>query len=260
MPKRRPQEAKAIISGQAGIVIFVDGREACTFRRINEENISDCRRQDIPYLLGDCSDSIVVTGKSPIQAYRILENEWKNDRAIQLLLILIDGSSHLRAKRIAVGSLEEMLASATVYQFVAHRLYARPLPKDADLDEALRMSNEQARKQLWGLLTDIRTHQDMITNVRNRWELLDVGLFENDYQGKNEFEQAVIEEGLFFILCTTQVTAEQPNIWSQNHRLRHFRLRKDVLTTWVSPFLTQKKDVMKETQGSFDELWGTNAH
>ena len=254
MPKRGPQGPRAIISGQAGVVVFVDGSKTSTYRRVGEEDYHPCRAEDVPYLVGDASDVIVISGKSAAQADRILENEWKNDRALHLILILIDGGAHLRAKRLAADSLEDILTTPTVHQFVRHRLYARNVPATADLDEAVRMSSEYGGKVVWGILVELRKNQAAIGRVRERWELLDIILFGTMHE-KRQFEQIAIEEGMFFGLCVNAVGNEVPKNWVNNLRLKPFLSRKEILETWTSPFAVHRKDVAKETQGSFDEIW-----
>jgi hypothetical protein len=254
MPKRRSLGPRAIISGQAGVVVFVDGSKSCNYRRVGEAEYHPCRAEDVPYLVGDASDAIVISGKSAAQADRILENEWKNDRALHLVLILIDGGAHLRAKRIAADSLEDILTTPTVYQFVRHRLYARTVPATADLDEAVRMSSEYGGKILWGMLVELRKHQAAIERVRERWERLDIILFGTMHE-KRHFEQIAIEEGMFFGLCVSAVGNEVPKNWVNNLRLKGVRSRKEILEAWALPFAVERKDVDQETQGSFDEIW-----
>lgn len=254
MPKRRLEGPRAIISGQAGVAVFVDGPRICNYRRMGEEEYHPCRVEDVPYLIGDASDTIVVTGKSVAQADRILENEWKNDRALHLILILIDGGAHLQAKRVAADSLEDMLTTPTVHQFVRHRLYARGVPAAADLDEAVRMSSEYGGKIVWGMLVELRKHQPSIERVRERWELLDIILFGTVHE-KRYFEQVAIEEGMFFGLCVNTAGTEVLKKWINNLRLKGFRSRQEILEAWARPFSVERKDVKQETQGSFDEIW-----
>src|SRR5437773_1437156 len=99
MAGSRRQDMTAIVSGQAGVVVLVSGTK-CLSRRISASEYVQCQRRDIPYLFEAASDVISVSAKSPAQAFRILQNEWANDHALQLVLILLDHASHLRAKRI----------------------------------------------------------------------------------------------------------------------------------------------------------------
>jgi hypothetical protein len=253
MSKRRARNPRAIVSGQAGIVVM-DAPNGCSYRRMGETDFRGCRPQDVSLLLGDATDVLVISGKSPTQISRILENEWANDRALHLLLILVDGESHLRAKRIAVESLDDLLSNPPVMQFVNHRLYARTLPPTADLDEAVRMSNSLIRKTVWNMLVELRRHQPNVKSVRERWALIDPRLF-NDALGKSEFEQIAIEEGMFFKLCVDRASSEDVAAWADGLRLRGFSSRREVLDAWTAPFRIQKKTVAKETQGSFNEVW-----
>lgn len=254
MAKRRLQGTKAILSGQAGIVVLMDGSETCRYRRVGEDGFHACRPQDVTYLFGDASDAIVVIGKSPAQICRLLDNEWANDRALHLMLILVDGDAHLRAKRIAAESLEDILGNPTTYQFVTHRFYAHGLPAGADLDDAVQMSSELGRKIVWSMLIEFRNRQAAIKQVRERWELLDTGLF-GSVAKKQQFEQIAIEEGMFFSLCKNAASKDEVRNWADNLRLKGFGSRMEILDAWALPFTTQRKDVAHETQASFYEIW-----
>jgi hypothetical protein len=238
----------AIVSGQAGLVVLVNGSK-CSCRRIANPEYQLCERGDIPYLFADASDVISIDAKSPEQAFRILEHEWANDRCLHLLLILLDRASHLYAKRLASAALEKLLLSETAQQFVLHRLYARPLPPSADPSSALALAQETGLKLVWGLTTRVREDQARITAVRARWDSIDPGVFGN-FDGKSVFEQVVIEEGLFFALGhIEQARAKDlPAGWLTNPRFKEFENSEQVLMAWVEPFLPGRIEVKTATQ------------
>src|SRR5260370_38279096 len=97
MPRKRSVKRISVVSGQAAIVVVIDG-SVCKFRRIDQPEYQHCRREDVPYLFGGASDVISVSGKSPSQVFRILKNEWSQDRALQFLLILLTQARHRLAK------------------------------------------------------------------------------------------------------------------------------------------------------------------
>jgi hypothetical protein len=239
--RRRSARPQALLSGQAGVVVFNDGA-SCTCRAIGESDYRQCRLEDIPYLFGDASDVISVAGKSPAQAYRILENEWTQDRALHLVLLLLDRDAHLRAKRIASEALEEFLVVSTTRQFVIHRLYSRPLPSSADVSEALRLCMEASGKSGWGLISTVREDQSRIRHLRERWDLLDLHLF-GTARDKRLFEQVAVEEGMFFSLCRdpASMTEKALSQWASNPRLKKFSRRGKVIETWAAPFVGQRK-------------------
>ena len=214
-----------------------------------------CRMEDISYLFGDASDVISVAAGSPAQAFRILENEWAHDRALHLILILLDREAHLRAKRIASEALEQFLVVPTTRQFVLHRLYSRPLPASADIPEALRFCVDASGKALWGLLAALRDDQAKIHDVRERWDLLDPQLF-GTAREKRLFEQVAVEEGIFFTLCRDRggISEKALSQWLSNPRLRVFPRRARVIETWAGVLVLERKPPVPVAQMSlFDE-------
>lgn len=252
-PRNRSARPRALLSGQAGVVVLIDGA-SCTCRAIGEIDYRHCRIEDIPYLFGDASDVISVAAKSPAQAFRILENEWAHDRALHLILILLDQDAHLRAKRIASEALEEFLVVPTTRQFVLHRLYSRPLPASADVPEALRFCMDANGKAVWALLATLRDDQAKIRDVHERWELLDLHLF-GTAREKHLFEQVAVEEGMFFSLCRDPggITEKALSQWLSNPRLKMFPRRGKVIETWAGSVPQRKPPTLAAQMGLFDE-------
>lgn len=229
---------KAILSGQAGLVVLVQG-QSCTYRQIGDSEYRQCRRQDIPYFFADATDVISVSGKSTEQAYRLLEHEWTLDRALHLTLILLDHNAHLRAKRICAHRLEALLATAESKAFIVHRLYAAPLPGSADIAEAIRLSVENSSKTVFAMLTALRDSQERISVVRERWERLDDQLF-GGFPEKRVFEQVAIEEGIFCALA--RGIAEPIEQWLSNPRVRKFSYCERVIHAWSDPLVIPRKE------------------
>jgi len=237
MPRRRSPQLRALLSGQAGVVVLLNG-STCLFRRVGEVELQPCRPDDISYLFGDATDVISVVGKSMEQAFRILESEWTHDRALHLTLILLDRDAHLRAKRVAAEALEELVAVPPTRQFVLHRLYAWPLPASADVADALEFCRDTRSKVLWGMLVTLREDQPQIRTVRDRWDLLDLQLF-GTARGKHLFERMAVAEGMFFSLCHRgdRVFGDLIPQWLNNPSLREFASCKQVLETWAGAFI-----------------------
>jgi hypothetical protein len=248
VPNNRRQRLKAIVSGQAGIVVVVS-RAQTSFRRILTSDYQPCTRKDIPYLFGDASDVISLEETSPERAYRIMEGEWEKDRCLHLLLILLDGTAHLRARRLASQSLENLLHSETTVRFVHHRLYAHQLPGTADLGEATIFAMDEVAKLLWKLLINLKEAQSAIGHVRERWDALDESFF-GGFLRKRIFEQIAIEEGFFFDLCSCRpgVGEELVENWLTNPRLKEFDRTGEILSVWTEPFRAPRREVQSVSQ------------
>jgi hypothetical protein len=254
MPARKRHEMTAIVSGQAGIVVLFT-RTKISCRRISAPEYVPCHRRDIPYLFSDASDVISIAARSPTQAFRILENEWANERTLHLILIILDHESHLRAKRLASETLEELLVVPTAQQFVLHRLYSQPLPQCADMVEALALAQESRAKVLYSVIATLREDQPKVREIRERWDQIDPMLF-GDFEVKRSFEQVAVEEGLFFSLCRndSKLSVEVVASWLSNPRLKDFENHDRILQLWVEPFVQSRKAVRPATQlDLFDE-------
>ncbi|WP_321476171.1 hypothetical protein [uncultured Paludibaculum sp.] len=239
---------KAILSGQAGVVVVQDG-STCWSRRVRDDQYNECRLEDIPFLFADCYDLMSVASTSPAQAFRVLENEWTHDRALQLVLILLDSDAHLRARNMAASGLEKLFSKETAQQFVLHRLYAYPLPKGADLIGALEFCARESCRIARDLLFTLRDDQQNIVAVREHWNRLSPELFSTSSE-KSLLEQIAIEEGFFYGLSSSKsrLLGEMISQWVSNPRLRGFGNRKYIIEIWAKPFLSRPKEPTREQQ------------
>jgi hypothetical protein len=243
MPRKRPIKRISLVSGQAGLVVVING-PACTFRRIGQIDYLPCRRHEIPYLFGDAFDIISISGKSPAQVSRILENEWSQNQSLHLILILLSTAAHLHARELASDALEGLLAGDATKEFVLHRLYSRPLPETSDTTDALQRCVEAGRKTLWAILTRLRGDQSKISEVRDRWDRLDPDLFGGSGE-KRIFEQIAVEEGFFYVLCQGQISSTEH--WTTNPRLEQFQNRKHIMEAWAG-IVVVPRQVAREDQ------------
>lgn len=254
-PRSRSSRPRALLSGQAGIAVVIDG-VSCSCRRVGQPEYQPCRLEDVAYLFGGASDLVSLAGDSLTRVDRFLESEWAHDRAMHLTLILLDRDSHLRAKRIASEVLDPFLSISATRQFVLHRLYTHPLPESADVSEALRLCAEASARTTWGVLAAVRNDQPRIQEVRSRWELLDLQLFGTAPE-KAAFERAAAEEGIFFALASNprNLTEKTISQWNNNPRLKRYRFRSRILDAWAGWFAPERKPATTESQLSlFDDL------
>jgi hypothetical protein len=253
VPKKKLPKT-AVASGQAGVVVFCEGQE-CKVRWISTPAYAPCLRSDIAYIFSDATDTVTIEARSPEQAYRIMESEWEKDRCLHLLLILLDSSAHLYARRLASTSLETLLHSDSTQTFVCHRLYSRPLPATSDIAGPLEVATIQSLRLLWNLLKNLQQAQKRITDVRERWEMLDASLF-GDFHLKNAFEQVAIEEGVFFGLgrISEQTDTRLAESWMTNPRFKDFENSSKILALWARPFLKPRIEPEPALQGRlFDD-------
>ena len=190
---------KALISGQAGIAMLIDG-EACSSIEVHSSGSVPRAARDVACLLGDAADLVELEGISTADAARELEVAWMKDRSIHLALIALDGEAAGENRRSAVECLSDLLKDSRVTDFVRNRLYAASLPPSADLPGALHLAESSGSTKFAGVLEEVGADQELIRRNRLAWDALRPDLFDGT-AGKERFGFAAVESGMFRLLA-----------------------------------------------------------
>lgn len=201
---------KALISGQAGIAVLIEGKE---YTSIEVDSMEAVRRaeHDVPFLVGDASDLIELDGTSKDEAARKLKSAWLKDRSIHLSLIALDCEAASRNRQSAVECLSDLLSELSVADFVRNRLYAAPLPPSADLSRTLDLAESCGSTKFASILKEVRTAQEPIRRNRLAWDALRPDLF-GGVAEKERFGFVAVESGMFRLLALGQ--SGMPADWS----------------------------------------------
>ena len=81
---------RAILSGQAGLAVLGDDDAVWVISVEAPEDRTPCNWRDAPYLLVDADDVVELPDVSQEKALDELEQAWRRDRSLQLMLILLD--------------------------------------------------------------------------------------------------------------------------------------------------------------------------
>ena len=190
---------RALISGQAGIAVLIDG-EACSSIEVHSSGSVPRAARDVAYLLGDASDLVELEGISEDDAARELEVAWLKDRSIHLALIALDREAASENRRSAVVCLSDLLKDSPISDVVRNRLYAAPLPPSADLPGALHLAGSSGSTRFAGVLEEVQADQDLIRRSRLAWDALRPDLFGGTTQ-KERFGFVAVESGMFRLLA-----------------------------------------------------------
>jgi len=190
---------KALISGQAGIAVLIDGGEYSSIEVHSLESVPRAAH-DVVYLVGDAGDLVELDGISSDEATRELETAWLKDRSLHLALIALDRESANENRRSAVTCLSDLLKDTSATDFVKNRLYAAPLPASADLPGALETAGASGSKRFARVLEEVRADQDLIRRNRLAWDALRPDLF-GGIAEKERFGFAAVESGMFRLLA-----------------------------------------------------------
>jgi len=190
---------RALISGQAGIAVLIDGEACSSIEAHSSEPVLRAAR-DVAHLLSDAGDLFELEGISKDDAVRALEAAWLKDRSLHLALIALDRESASENRQSAVECLSELLKDSPVRDFVRNRLYAAPLPPSADLRGALHLAGSSGSTRFAGVLEEVRADQELIRRNRLAWDALRPDLF-GGIAEKERFGFVAVESGMFRLLA-----------------------------------------------------------
>ncbi|NQT12922.1 MAG: tetratricopeptide repeat protein, partial [Planctomycetes bacterium] len=186
----------ALISGQAAVAVLFDGEAMYRLHLDEPDTLVPCAEGDLPRLFADVDDlaQIEVAGRDT--ALEELERLWEQDRGMHLVLILLDGGAEPETRRLAAECLDESLTVDTVSDFLADRMYAKPLPELADAEGACRHARDAGAARAEEFVEQLDVHQPYIFDRCTAWKSLPTNLFEST-EARRAFEDALIDRGYF---------------------------------------------------------------
>jgi tetratricopeptide (TPR) repeat protein len=227
---------KALVSGQAGVAVLLEGSSVSSLH-MDSAQLVPRSQADIVHLLGDASDIIELDGSDTKAATTALRLAWEKERALHLVLILLDTEADIEARTLSAECLEEFLTNPLVLEFVEDRLYVAPLPARADLTGAMRLATGTNGAFVTNLLERLREHQPEIGHYREAWEDLPSDRF-GDAEAKARFGHALVNIGAFRQIALAG-PGEKNNILLRclaDPQIQRFRDYRSLLTAWARPF------------------------
>jgi tetratricopeptide (TPR) repeat protein len=230
----------ALISGQAGVAILSKGNITSVIKMDDPETLLPYPQAAIPYLLDGATDVVELKSISKDGAIARLKKDWQNDRALQLMLILLDDTEDTETHELAVECLQDLLSDPATYEFVANRLYSAPLPLRADLTNACFLAGSAS--VVIQLLQKIETDQIKIRLFRESWDSLPIELFGDKYSVKQKFQQVIITSGVSRKLIKA---GTDPNSFNSARvqcqlELKSLPNSRPVFEAWLKPFQPEK--------------------
>jgi len=239
---------KALISGQAGIAVLIDGSRV---RSVDIDSPDPIERsgEDIPYLFGEASDVTELSSTNLESTLAALELSWRQDRALHLVLILLNRNGDREARQMSAECLEEFLPDRAVHEFVCNRLYSAPLPPSADLVGSLLISERAKARNLEGFLERLVMLQGDIREHRAEWDALDNEAFGGE-RAKLKFTDVVADRGVFRGLVETPHGQGNAVLVAalSDPQLRLLPRHREVLTSWIQPSKADKPVLIAEQE------------
>jgi tetratricopeptide (TPR) repeat protein len=226
---------RALVSGQAGIAVLIDGTRVSSMG-INSPELLPCSMSDIARLFADASDVSELPNATRENALAALDLAWRQDRALQLLLILLDRNSSKRARALSVGSLEELLGNLAVRNFVRDRVYSAPLPSSADLIGSLLQAESQKAASVGDFLEKLGRLQANIRVRRSEWDGLSAETCGGERR-KQELGYAFAVRGVFRQLVEASDQGMNEVLISSlsDPLLKRLPAYRETLTAWIQP-------------------------
>jgi tetratricopeptide (TPR) repeat protein len=244
---------RALVSGQAGLAVLIEEDHVYSVHIAASDPVPRSAA-DIPYLLADASDVVEIPEATPQKAAAALDLSWRQDRALHLILILLDREADDDTRRMAVECLEEFACDPAVAVFVCNRLYSGPLPDSADMVGALLLAESMDAKRLNKLLEDLGEFQPEIRHRREEWDALQPELFGGP-QAKLEFGYVAVTSGTLRRLV--QSAPEQVNSVLvdalADPQFRRLMRSREVLTSWIKTVRTKRGPIRTSDKDDEDE-------
>ena len=161
---------RAIISGQAGCAILMDGG---SFRSIEIDSVEQEKPRtcwEVRNLLGDASDAFLLRDITREEAARHLEAAWRRDRALQMALIVLDPHEEENLRKEAAECLEDLLVSESDRERLANVMYSSPLPDKAEAAKMLEWAKEGGA--LAGFAAKLIADQPAISKWCGEWDAI----------------------------------------------------------------------------------------
>ncbi len=236
---------KALISGQAGVAVLVHDGRAQSFHLDGPTGV-ERRREEIRLIFGGCTDVIVVDNIPPESVSARLELEWAKQRCLALCLLLLDVESHPESRLLAVPDIEEFLRDPEIGSFLRGRLFAAPMPDNADLIGAINRAHSQNAASVVSILEEVGVHQGEIARCRSSWDALPEQTF-GDESSKEGAAFALVQAGAFHQIVTTAAEKRGALLLDLLARpeLRQWRVG---LTTWINSLSARNRDTNRAVE------------
>jgi hypothetical protein len=226
----------AVISGQAGVAVLVDGGKLASIHAGRPEEVLARRPEEIRLLLGDAADLELVEDVDPVEIGLRLERATDRVDALHLALLLLDATLSEDTRHTAAEEIEALLGTDEIGESLEGILFARPFPRGADVVGALSCCPAQTERTRQ-LLLRLHSLQPSIAEVRHAWETIPLPAF--GVEGDRNYAQSTcVKEGLFRGLVLSRAAGESLDTFRLkallNPAFRRLANHRAILHEWLS--------------------------
>ncbi|MCP4583478.1 MAG: tetratricopeptide repeat protein, partial [candidate division Zixibacteria bacterium] len=238
---------KALISGQVGTAVLIEEEKIASFSIDDPDQIIERSEHEIHCIFHDATDFTILKDTNMDHVLSELDKLWKKDRAMHMLLILLDNSEDNDTRQLASECLEEYL-SDDIEIYLTDYLYTSPLPSSADLTGALEISQNSNQVRAIGFFKTLEINQSMITKCNEAWNALPIDLFET-LEYKEDFRMKAISAGAFRLFVIEQGKKDKALLdLLLNPAFKGDVKSRAILQQWAAPFKndTLNKEIINE--------------
>jgi tetratricopeptide (TPR) repeat protein len=240
----------ALISGEAGVALLLDGAVLRSMHLDHGPEPVVRRREEVRLLFGDARDLQVLESVTQAEVAVRLEAAAARIDGLQLVLILLDPELTADTRLTAAAEAEELLARPGIAEAVESILYAEPLPAGADPAGALDFCSKGAPRAA-RLLSELVERQALIAEARAAWQQVPQAVIGTPED--REYAQAVfVREGLFRSLVLARETGRHVADFRVGALLdpevKKLRNHREILRCWLEPFHQEREHRQREEQ------------
>jgi len=229
----------ALVSGQSGLAVIIQGNDSSFLSIDTMEEERKCHPANIRYLFAGATDVLELKSTSKEAVKDRLIHEWRFDRGLHLILILLDANEDAETRAEAGDCLTTLLEDRTVNERLQNVLYSAELPNPKCASDALGLLGLGGAAA--GLLKAIDNDQDKIRVVCTAWNELAPTLFESQ-AAKDDFRNAATKSGVFKILAENllEPTGFALSSVECHQRLRNLPNHRAILGNWLGPIKPER--------------------
>ena len=213
----------AIISGRARAAIVSDNGKLLLIPADAPNRPAAISQIDIRDILGEASDLEFEPDTEIAEVSRLLQKATRHVDALDMLLFSLDPDLPREVRQEAISALGDLLPDDEVRRHLESVMYAKPLPKAADLGGARTLAESMAPQSVLTWLKALGECQNRIRMVRWAWDALPPGFFANEQEASNchylavqrgAFRAMVLQETLARDILKAKVMDDADGEWS----------------------------------------------
>jgi tetratricopeptide (TPR) repeat protein len=226
---------KALVSGQAGYAFLLEGDPVTSIHIDRPNQWTGCLPHEMPWILRNVTDTITFENASQQEIFKELEASWERDRAVHLALILLDSQEEEMTRKSASECLSEF-STIDFMSDLGNYFYAAPLPRNGDLDGAIRFARSAGASNLESFLVELRTDQSEILRRSEAWNALPDDLFDGQ-DDKELFRTAAAKAGAFRLFVTERYKSDIALFQMlASPQFRGSAKARRIFMAWAAPF------------------------